>query len=124
LNGIQFSSLTSFPEGAATGAITSSLQGLNLCTTTCNLSFGYVDLHSALLPNGSLNVTASGVPAGTVFYGMVLGSNGKISYITPNSEAAILGRTPQVVPEPGTLTMLGTGLIGLAGVIKRRVLGS
>ena len=123
LNGIQFSSLTSFPEGGANGAIISSLQGLNLCSTTCNLSFGYVDLHSALLPNGSVNVTASGVPVGTVFYGMVLGSNGKIVYITPNSEAAILGHT-QVVPEPGTLTMLGTGLLGLAGVVKRRVLGS
>lgn len=120
LNGIQFSSLTSFPEGAAVNAITSSLQGLGFCSTTCNLSFGYVDLHSALAANGSVNVTASGVPTGTVFYGLVLNSKGQINYITPNSEAAILGRT-SVVPEPGTLTMLGTGLIGLAGMVRRKL---
>src|SRR5690242_11470336 len=120
LNGIQFSSLTSFPEGAAVNAITSSLQGLGFCSTTCNLSFGYVDLHSALAANGSVNVTASGVPAGTVFYGLVLNSKGQINFITPNSEAAIMGRT-SVVPEPGTLTMLGTGLVGLAGVVRRKL---
>lgn len=123
LNGIQFTSLSSFPESGAINAITSSLQGLGLCTTTCNLTFGYVDLHTALAQNGSIMVTASGVPVGTVFYGMLLDANGKIAYITPNSEAGILGNT-QVVPEPGTLTMLGTGLVGLAGVIRRRIMGS
>jgi hypothetical protein len=120
LNGIQFSSLMSFPEGGAVNAITSSLQGLGLCSTVCNLSFGYVDLKTALAANGTLNLTASGVPVGTAFYGMVLNSNGQINYITPNSEAAILGRT-SVVPEPGTLTMLGTGLIGLAGMVRRKL---
>ena len=121
LNGINFSSLTSFPEGGATNAIVSSLQGLGLCSTTCNLTFGYVDLQTALANGGSVNVTASGVPVGTVFYGLVLGSNGQIQYITPNSEAAILGKGNQVVPEPGSLTLMGTGLAGLAGLIRRKL---
>jgi hypothetical protein len=32
------------------------------------------------------------------------------------------GNKPTVVPEPGTLTLLGTGIIGLAGLMRRRFL--
>jgi|SRR5215472_57511 len=121
LNGVSFTSLTSFPEGAATNAIVSSVQGLGLCSTTCNLTFGFVDLKTPLATNGSVNITASGVPVGTVFYGMVLNSNGQIQYITPNSEAAILGKGTSVVPEPGSLTLMGSGLLGLVGVVRRKL---
>jgi hypothetical protein len=123
LDGIGFSSLSSFPEKGATGAITSSLQGLGFCGTTCTLSYGYVDLGKALPAGGSLTVTLSGVANGTVLYAVVLNSKGQIIYITPNSEAGIVDASPSTVPEPGSLSLLFTGLLGIGGQAWRKLRG-
>jgi PEP-CTERM motif len=122
LNGMSFTSLSDFPEGGALGAISGSLAGLGFCSGSCsNLSFGYVDLHSALSANGALTVTAKGIPAGTALYArMVL--DGKIKFITPNSEALIVGKSSAAIPEPGTFLLMGSGLIGLVGVARRKLL--
>ena len=121
LNGMSFTSLNNFPEGGALGAISGSLAGLGFCSGSCsNLSFGYVDLNSALTTNGSLNVIAKGVPAGTALYAMMV-VDGKLKFITPNSEALIVGRTSTAIPEPGTMLLMGTGLVGLAGVARRKL---
>ena len=121
LNGIAFTSSVGAFEGGSTGAITSSLQGLGFCGSTCNLSYGYVDLGTALAANGSLHVTVSGVPAGTVFYAELRNSDGRIVYITPNSDAGILGQSPSPVPEPGSLALMATGLLGMAVHIRRKL---
>jgi hypothetical protein len=121
LNGMSFTSLSDFPEGGALPAISNSLAGLGFCSGSCsNLSFGYVDLHSALTENGSLDVIAKGVPAGTALYAMMV-VNGKIKFITPNSEALVVGGNTAAIPEPGSLLLTGTGLMGLVGVARRKL---
>src|SRR6185437_2620420 len=71
LNNSAFTSISSFPEGGALGAISTTLQSLGLGTNAT--SFGYVDLHSALGSGQTLNVNITGsLPAGTMVYALAL----------------------------------------------------
>jgi hypothetical protein len=125
LNGIGFTSLSSFPEGGATGAIVTNLQQTGFCgtCTTSSLSFGYVDLGTALPASGSLNVLASGVGAGTALYAEILNSKGQIIYTTANSESGVTGQGTSPVPEPGSISLVLTGLCGIAGGAWRKLRG-
>src|SRR5215475_13886649 len=67
INGVSFTSLSSFPEGGALGAIQSTWQGLGISSSSP--SFGFANVGT--IGSGNVALTASGVGKGTILYAEV-----------------------------------------------------
>jgi hypothetical protein len=88
---------------------------------------GPVSWQLVTLANGTHNYILTGVLTGTT--GTGFSTNGVTVQLTINTGKGFFngsttissGDTNIVVPEPGTLTLLGTGLISLAGAVRRKL---
>jgi hypothetical protein len=79
------------------------------------------------LANGTHNYTLTGASSGSWMGGAtVYGATSQLTINTGRgffngSTSIASGDTNIVVPEPGSLTLMGTGLLGFAGVLRRKL---
>lgn len=108
-------------DSSSTLSIASHPCNANLRSKTNSLCFASPS--NGGLNSGTLNLVIDGTITGLVgvhIIGPACGAPTGGTDITDFPTCFASGGTPSVVPEPGTLGLLGTGLVGIAGLVRRR----
>ncbi len=82
--------------------------------------FGAFDYKTAS-GDPKFSVNSGSVPQGSVFLAVLTDSGTKnVEVDTPNSASILAADGPAPVPEPSSLLLLGSGILGLASILRRR----
>jgi type VI secretion system secreted protein VgrG len=103
---------------SATLGTTTAFEGNILAFTSITLNTGAtIDCGRALAQNGAVTMDTNTVSTGCTG---LSGTNSAGSLEGTNGLSGGLGQEAPPVPEPGSMVLLGSGLIALAGIVRRR----